>query len=356
MTTQHFRKHLISVGFLAAALALPANVGAFYQTTVTEGTIGKDIGGVWLATFHVMPSFRVRVDSVEGTRAPWKVTPAGKDLVPLLGEDLRGVVISELLDPSVTGTYSIFVGDVITKINTNIIDTVEDYEKALEEVKEWFLVTLRRPQLKFTNVRLLKIKYDAREVEEDGVSSLGDETIEVRVLDNQLPFADDLEKARRARELYAVSDEQRKALAKNWYELPTPDMALFVSGEHRVVAEPDYDQSLRRDDNLRNTTFAIISQLKGNPLAGQAGQNIGVYGIRDVGPDKISGTYVESTLASAPFPISIDFNGAFTMTRLGDYSDKDVEVMLQRKSNGAPAEPDENVETAPDVPADIPAE
>jgi hypothetical protein len=284
------------------------------------------------------------------------VSAAGEDLAPILGKDLRGVVISELLDPGVVGKYSIFVGDVITKINTVLVDDVADYEKALEDVKEWFLVTLRRPQLQFTNVRLVKIRYDASEVEEDGASTLGSEKIEVRVLGNQLPFADEIEKSRRAHELYTVSQAQIDALEKNWYELPVPDMAVFVSGEHRVVAEPEYDQSLRRDDNLRDTIFAIISQLKGNPLAGQAGQNIGVYGVREVGDGIIRGSYVESTLATAPFPISIDFNGAFTMTRLGDYSDKDVEVLLERKAKSEPEESDDDVETAPDIPADIPAE
>lgn len=356
MTSNRFAKLLISVGFLAALSVAPVPVDAFYQTTATEGTIGQDIGGVWLVTYHVMPSFRVRVDTVEGTTAPWKVSAPTPDLAPLLGEDLRGVVITELLDPGVEGKYSIFAGDVITKVNTIIVDDVSDYEQALSEVKEWFLVTLRRPQLKFTNARLVKIRYEASQIEEDGVSTLGNEKIEVRVLANQLPFADELEKRRRARELFEVSQEQLETLRNGWYELPVPDMAIYVSGEHRLVAESDYDQSLRRDDNLRDTRFAIISQLKGNPLAGQAGRNIGVYGIRQFGEGAIRGTYVESTLATAPFPISIDFNGAFAMQRLGDYSDKDVEVLLERKASTQEEPQDDNVETAPDIPSEHPAE
>jgi hypothetical protein len=350
---------LILVTFLSFSIAAPPSANAFYQTTTVEGAINANIGGVWLASFHVMPAFRVRVDTVEGTKAPWKVGEPGKELAPLLGENLDGVVIPELLDPSVEGTYSIFVGDVITKINTVTVANVEEYEAALQDVTEWYLVLIRRPQLQFSNARIVKIKYEATEAEEDGVSTLGSEKVEIRVLGNQLPFADAIEEKRRVRSLYPVSHKEIDALKADWFELPIPEMLPFVAGEHRVVAASDYDQSLRRDENLVDTKFAIISQLKGNPLAGQSGQNIGIYGVREISPNKISGTYVESTLASAPFPISIDFNGGFTLTRIADYSDKDVEVMRARRAASAtddPQEADEDVETAPDVPADIPAD
>jgi hypothetical protein len=334
---------------LAALMAFsPGSAGAFYQTTTVEGTIGNDIGGIWVAVAHIAPTFRVRIDTVEGPKAPWKVAPIGDELKPIMGETPRGVVISELTDPGVNGKYSIFEGDLITKVNTILVDNVEEYNAALETVKEWFLVTVRRPALRNTKARLVKIKYEANEVEEDGVSSIGSELIQFRILPQELPFRDAIEEARRKRSLYQATADEIDGLSATWFDLPVPAMSPFVSGEHRIVAASDYDQSLKRDDALRDTRFAIISQVKGNPLAGQVGQNIGIYGILEMSPDKIIGTYVESTLASAPFPISIDFNGMFTLTRIDDYSDKDVEAMKKRM----PKEEEQNddVETAPDVP------
>jgi hypothetical protein len=333
--------------FVALTAIAPLAAEAFYQTTEVEGTVNEDIGGVWLAVYHMAPTFRVRIDTVEETKAPWKVGPIGSDLVPLMGENPRGVVITDI-DASITGKYSVFQGDIITKINTVLVNNVDEYNAALQDVKEWFLVNVRRPQLQNTKAQLVKIKYEANEVEENGVSIVGSETVRVRVLLNELPFHDDIEKARRGRKLYQVSAEQIDALRKDWFDLETPEISTFINGEHRVVAASDYDQSLRRDDALRDTRFAIISQLKGNPLAGQVGQAIGIYGVLSVSEDKITGTYVESTLASAPFPISIDFNGTFTMTRIDDYNDKDVEALKKRQ----PEEEQESddVETAPDVP------
>jgi len=347
MIRQSIRKPLILLGFTALALFPASPALAFYQTTTVEGTVAEDIGGVWVAVYHMAPTFRVRVDTVEETKAPWRVGPLGADLKPLMGENPRGVVIAEI-DAATTGKYSIFAGDVITKVNTVLVDNVEDYEAALQDVKEWFLVTIRRPQLQNTKAQLVKIKYEADEVEEDGLSAVGNERIQIRVLLNELPIRDAIDKARRERKLYLVTDKDIDAVRDDWFDLPTPELSPFVSGEHRVVTAGEYDQSLRRDDALRDTRFAIISQLKGNPLAGQVGQNIGIYGVLDISDGKISGTYVESTLASAPFPISIDFNGTFTLTRIGDYSDQDVEALKKRK----PTEPEQNddVKTAPDVP------
>jgi hypothetical protein len=90
--------------------------------------------------------------------------------------------------------------------------------------------------------------------------------------------------------------------------------------------------------------------LKANPAVG-GGVTIAIYGVREVAADKITGSFVESTMANAPFPISIDFNGSFVMHRLGDYSNKDVELRQAQKQASKPGQvPDEEVELAPDVP------
>jgi hypothetical protein len=125
------------------------------------------------------------------------------------------------------------------------------------------------------------------------------------------------------------------------------------------VAASDNDASLRQDDNLTDSSFAIVSTLKGNPLGGGGGQNIAIYGFEKVGSETASGTYVESTLATAPFPISIEFNGRFELTKLAPYSDKDVEFLTARAQADAKksqAEESRKIELAPDVPADLPKE
>jgi len=341
----------------ALTLALAArDASAFFQKTTLEGTVGSDVSGVWLAVQHMMPSFRVRLDRDPKNIAPFKVGPIPKDLAPAFGDNPKGVVITSFTDPAASDKYGIFEGDVITEVNTTDIADEKDFEKALGDVKEWFLITTRRAALRFSSARIIKIEYKAAEKEVDGTSQL-DEKIDVRVGDGMLPFQGQIDEARKTNKFFTPTKEQITALKDGWYKLNPPDKAIFVNGEHRIVAASKYDEGLRSDDNLKGTTFAIISTLQGNPLAGGGGRSIAIYGFEKMEP-KLSGTYVESTLATAPFPISIEFDGRFEMTKIADFSNKDSEyrtAQVQAEGKKKQEEQGRNVKLAPDVPADIPA-
>jgi len=58
---------------------------------------------------------------------------------------------------------------------------------------------------------------------------------------------------------------------------------------------------------------------------------------------------VQATLANAPFPISLEFKGLFTMYKIADYSDADDEVRAE-KAKGEEKKSDEDVKLAPDIP------
>ncbi len=121
-----------------------------------------------------------------------------------------------------------------------------------------------------------------------------------------------------------------------------------------MVAASHYGPDLAGDDNTTNTLFAMILKLDGNPLGGGGGgQLIDIYGIREIGEGMIDGTYVTAVIAQAPFPISVEFKGAFTMTRIDDLSDKDVEWRAEHAKNRAGTEEKalDQFELAPDVPA-----
>jgi hypothetical protein len=344
---------------MALVLAGAGTGRAFFQKTDVEGTIGTDIGGVWLAMYYMMPSFRVRLDApAEDAGLPFEVGPLGDELSPLLGEHPEGVVITKISDPGWGGRFGVFQGDVVTKLNTSEVGSTEDFQKALKGVTaKYFYLTLRRPALAQTKARILKIQYEASDSDDGESSAIADETIRVMALDGVLPFQSDMDAARRHHKLYTPPSDVVEQLEKNWYRLPAPEKPVFVSGEHRVVAASDYDSALREDTNLKDTTFAIVTKLQGNPLTGGGGTTIGVHGIQHTGSKQISGTYVESTIATAPFPISIEFNGRFTMTRLADFSNEDVDYRLaQAKKDNSTAkddDEDEDVKLAPDIPANL---
>jgi hypothetical protein len=335
----------------AFSLAAPQRIAAFMQTTAVEGQIGVDLGGVWLALHYVAPTFRVSLDVDPEGPPPFVVGPVPGEQRLLVGHDGGTAVITEIKDEGIAGASGIFVGDMVIRANTDEIQSPEDFTKAFDALEQKrLLLTLRRPSLAYATARLVKIHYSASHEEVDGTSVLASEIVRVTVGDQTLPFADDLEASRRTHKLFTPTPAQLESLKKNWFELPPAERDRFVGGEHRIVGADDYDLGLRQDESLRGTRFAIVSNLKGNPALG-GGATIAIYGVREATADKITGSFVESTMANAPFPISIDFNGSFVMYRLGDYSNKDVEIRQAQKQASKPDQvPDEDVKLAPDVP------
>ena len=352
------RRALAFALYVSAACLTPQPADAFLQTTKTEGIIGKDIGGVYLAVHNIMPLFRVRLDRASPERAaPFEVGPIEGDLTALFAGKPQGVVVTKLNDPGLSARIGIFEGDIVTKVNTHVVTDVASFEKAITDAKDWFLVTIRRSGLRYTTARIVKISYKAEEGEvADGTTGLAGETVQFFISDATLPFAKEIEKTRETHHLFTPDAKALSALAADWWKLPTPPKTPWVNAEHRVVAEHDYDTSLREDENLAGTVFAVVSTLQGNPLSGSGGKTIAIYGVRDIEAKKLTGSYIETTLAEAPFPISIEFSGSFTMTKLADFSNKDFEYRAsQMKAEQKTLESDD-VKVAPDVPANIPKE
>jgi len=340
---------------LAAAILfvtpLPA-ANAFYQTTVTEGIIGQNLDGVWFIEHHMMPEFRVRLER-EKVGIPFKVGPINRDQAAFTGESVGGVQISEITDSSVAVSHGLFEGDLITQVHqAKLTDGVKSYEAALAKGTPALLLSVRRPTLKLNSVAVVKIRYQAKQAEVEGQSRIVEETVRWNYLDLELPFADELEQARQKGTIWHISDAQFKDLRQNWWKIDPHDPPTFVKGEYRLVAPESYDSSLRLDDNLKGALFAMITVQTSNPLAGSPGRQISSYGFRRVTPDDVTGTYVQATLANAPFPISLEFKGVFRMRKLADYSDKDTARRAAAEKKEAVKE-QENVKVAPDIPEDV---
>jgi len=339
---------------LATSMMTPSTSAAgFFQSTSVEGTIGADLGGVWLGLYYTAPTFRIRAELGEDPASSFDIGPVPEDLLPLLGESGAGVQLLEVVAPQITRGASLFVGDIITMVDGRAVDGPDAFREALAGVeKDWALLQVLRPSLKQTAANVVKIHYSAVVEEVDGTSAIAAEVIRMEILDGVLPFAEEVEKARVERRFLVPSDEQIEEVREGWFKLDPPDNAVFVGGEHRVVASESYDLSLRKDDALRGTEFAVVSQLKGNPVLG-GGQTVAIYGVRSVGTDVISGTYVQSSIANAPFPISIDFVGAFRLLRLSEFSSADLEHRRMVAENEAGVEDEETwdeLELEPDVP------
>ena len=65
----------------------------------------------------------------------------------------------------------------------------------------------------------------------------------------------------------------------------------------------------------------------------------------------IDGQYVTVTMASAPFPINIEFKGRFHMVKIAAWSDEDDKIRSKDAANRPSKEDLSKFKTLPDVPA-----
>lgn len=341
-----------AAGAAIGALLWSAPAPAFFQQTSLEGPVGTDIGGVWLSVQQILPEFRIQFSRpAQGPILPFKVAPIPASLEPVLGKHPKGVSISECTDAAKCADYGIFVGDVLVKVNSAEVNDVAAFDRALTTPAPNILLSIRRPAMKMTTARLIKIKYAASQGSGEGVSAVGGETVDIQALDLRLPFADKLEETRRTHELWQAAAADLKALETAWPTLPLNNPLYFLKGKHRLVAASDYDEALSADQSLKGTKSALVMDLEGAPQKGSAGgKNIDVYGFESVTSKRMEGAYVTVAMASAPFPINVEFKGRFVMTRIADWSDQDVKALEAAEAAKKPKEDLGAYKLAPDVP------
>jgi hypothetical protein len=344
-------------GALAATLLVSTDATAFLQQTTLEGTVGTDIGGVWLSVQHIMPEFRITYPKpAEGRAVPFTVGPIPADLEPATGKNPKGVVVAECTEPAVCEEQGILVGDIILALNSAEVADPAAFEARIKDLPASVMLSMRRPAIRMTTAKLLKIRYGAGAAPAEGTSTLGEEKVDLRILDVALPFAKQVEATRTSNSFFEPTAADLEALGKGWAELPPSSPVLFVNGKHRFVSSASYDDALAGDKGLKDTRYAIVMDLEANPIRGAGGKVIDIYGLETVDSRTIEGSYVTATIESAPFPINVEFKGRFRMTRVADWSDADDKARAAKAAANKPAEDLKKYELAPDVPPPAAAE
>jgi hypothetical protein len=339
----------LTAGAIVASLFFPSVSPAFFQETKLDGAIGSDIGGVWLSVQQEMPEFRITYQKpAEGPPVPVKVAPIPGSLHPATGRNPAGVAITNCEDSGFCGDNGLVTGDIIIKVNSTAITDAASFEAAQKDPPPTMVLSVRRPALAMTTARLLKIKYD-NEGRETVEGSEQAEKVDLKVLDVVLPFDAALQATRESHKFFEPSAADLAALGKDWARLEPQRPASFIKGTHRIAAKASFDESLQGDESLKNAKVAIVMDMEGNGLSGPGGKVVDVYGVESIGDGKMEGSYVNASLASAPFPINIEFKGRFVMTRVAAWSNAD-DVEHQKQKQTRPKEDLSKYKTLPDVP------
>jgi len=144
----------------------------------------------------------------------------------------------------------------------------------------------------------------------------GPDHLEVTLRRANVPEAvnDKVIDATAAKKPWTPTEEDLRLLAEQWDQLP-PVEADYKRIENKVLSADAYPPAYNSDEVTKDSRFAIVmtENFSGSqPVI----RNFSIYAIRESTPTVLSGTFVLSTLAAAPFPIPITLKGDFQAYRL----------------------------------------
>jgi hypothetical protein len=109
--------------------------------------------------------------------------------------------------------------------------------------------------------------------------------------------------------------DELDGLKEQWDEL-TPIPGDLDHIENELYAPDAFTEDMKRDEETRGSDLAIVTKeiFSG---AQPVKSTIAVYGIRDKNPAEFAGSFVSTSIATAPFPVPITLRGVFRAYRVG---------------------------------------
>jgi len=112
---------------------------------------------------------------------------------------------------------------------------------------------------------------------------------------------------------WAPEPDDMRQIAEAWETTAPPD-ELHTKIENRLLGSDAYPAELQSDEATKDSEFAVTVK---EIFAGQTvGRTYSVYGVREHTPSTLSGGFLTSSLAMAPFPIPITLKGDFKAYRI----------------------------------------
>jgi len=118
-----------------------------------------------------------------------------------------------------------------------------------------------------------------------------------------------------ARQPWEPTPEQLNEVRDQWTTI-SPDHPPVASYDTTITGSDAFDDVAKKEEKMKDSLF--IMQLVTNfvPGGGNPVKDVMVLGARDRLPEGYGGNYASATLAAAPFPVSVAFNGTFKLYRL----------------------------------------
>jgi hypothetical protein len=313
---------------LAAVCLVPAAALAFPESTETQGEIPIDLNGVWLVVHHLA------VNPPGPTPTPGaEPTPAETAAPKAQAEQRTFNVVNLFKILYLPKAEAQKVRDAKAKRQQASIDKANAVIASMHS--ETVPMQTEDGQVEGGPRVIVPVVphppgYDPKIHEGDWV--------DVFMLDVDLPKSidDAFQAAQRAEKPFVPTDKQLALLRSSWSKLAPKANGEFSRIEWKVIAKQYFDQGMQYDPNLLGAQFVISATEQMIPRAGQPDRNIVVYGFSDLDNKKVlGGGHARAMMATAPFPIPIEFHGTFKMYKVADLSPPTVESLLVKRHGAA---------------------
>lgn len=114
---------------------------------------------------------------------------------------------------------------------------------------------------------------------------------------------------------WEATPEDLHEIEEHWASLSTSPRGNYAGVEAKLIEAKEYPEEFERDAITKGSQYAFSFN---ETFARQAvTRTYTVYAIRNREPDRLTGTFITSSTAAAPFPIPITLKGEFAAYRVG---------------------------------------
>jgi hypothetical protein len=314
MINRRYWRRALVAGALALTLA-PATGFGFVESTTTEGELPANLNGVWLLVSHlefVKPTPTPAPSPTAGTAAAVSQTSAPSPAAAAPPARVVNVVnVLKIIH------YAKAEAQVFRDQETKMQQAAIDKAKAIIAAEQKGSVPVQTATGEVEGAGEAKVIVPS--VPPKRLPGDGDD-VDIYLLDVALPASveDTLQKAQKAEKPWTPTAKDLTLLKSSWSSLKPSGRDEINKIEWAVKSADKFDEGLQTDPTTKDAKFAITANQEMLPKPGVAKTNILVFGAREIGKESIKGAHVRAMLAGAPFPITVEMKGLFTMHKLAD--------------------------------------
>ena len=137
----------------------------------------------------------------------------------------------------------------------------------------------------------------------------------MRFLNLPAPLQEALDRKNEANEEWVPSADDIALLAQSWETLPAADPKL-ATVDNSIIAHDAFDDTYTNEKKTKDAAWVVTQNMTFAPSASPAIRQVQVYAALAPAEKGYTGNFASTTLAAAPFPIPITFEGTFRLHSL----------------------------------------